>query len=156
MRRLAFIVGLIGFSAVAVAQPDFTAAVKSLNAEAKTKIDWNVKKARYADVTCDGKPDIIMFGVGKNSAWVGISPKGEKPQTMEFGIHSGTRQGSFCGVPNALSVAPIQCSDDSADGKLPGCRQTKGCQEFTVEDQDCDSFHFYWDARQKKIVWWRL
>ena len=117
-------------------------------------VTWQTAKAKTADVTCDGKADTVLFGTAKEEIWVGIiSGKGGKPQTMRFGIGAGHQDG-FCAVPKYIVTEPISCSDPEM-GKFPGCRPVKGCRQFSVVDEECDSFHFYWDANKKMIRWWR-
>ncbi|HVZ27551.1 MAG TPA: hypothetical protein VG798_02755 [Rhizomicrobium sp.] len=131
-----------------------TAQALDISALTHPGVTWQTGKARTADVTCDGKADTVLFGTAKNSVWVGILPgDGGKPQTMHFPIASG-KQNGFCAEPKNVTVSPISCSDPEM-GKFPGCKAVKGCQDFTVADEECDSFHFYWDANKRMIRWWR-
>jgi hypothetical protein len=117
-------------------------------------VTWQTSRAKTADVTCDGHPDTVLFGTARKYVWVGILPgNGGKPQTMSFPIDSG-RQDGFCEAPKHITVSPITCSDPEM-GKFPGCKAIKGCQDFSVADEACDSFHFYWDASKKMTRWWR-
>jgi hypothetical protein len=130
------------------------AQAMDLSALTRPGVTWQTGKAKSADVTCDGKADTIVFGTAKDSVWVGILPgNGGKPQTMRFGLRSN-RQDGFCAEPERITTSPISCSDEEM-GKFPGCKVVKGCRDFTVEDNDCDSFHFYWDASKKMVRWWR-
>jgi hypothetical protein len=117
-------------------------------------VAWQTGKAKIADVTCDGHADTVLFGTARKNVWVGILPgNGGKPQAMSFPIESG-RQDGFCEAPKYITVSPISCSDPEM-GKFPGCKAIKGCQDFSVVDEACDSFHFYWDASRKMTRWWR-
>ena len=130
------------------------AQAQDLSQLAKPGVTWRASKAKSADVTCDGKPDTVVFGTAKKSIWVGVLPGGGgKPQTMQFGLGRGS-QDSFCAEPERITTSPIACSDEQM-GRFPGCKVVKGCRDFTVEDGDCDSFHFYWDADKKMVRWWR-
>lgn len=114
---------------------------------------WNIAKAREADVTCDGKPDTIMFGTGKNAIWVGVAPgDGSKAQVMKFSA-SDDRQDGFASPPVRIDIYPIDCETEA--GRLDGCRSIKNCKSFSVDDEATDPFNFYWDSRRKIIRWWR-
>lgn len=129
---------------------DLTHALAALK---KSGVAWNIAKAQRADVTCDGKPDIVMFGTGKNAIWVGMAPgDGSKPQVMEFSI-SNSRQDGFGSPPVRIDVYPINCESEA--GHLDGCRPVRNCKSFSVDDEETDPFNFYWDDRHKVIRWWR-
>jgi len=125
----------------------------------KPEVNWDAKTAVSADVTCDGKADTAIVGYEKNEAvWLGVVPGSDKnrasrPVTMRFliGKHS---QDSFCAVPVQIETHPIVCDDEEL-GALPGCKRVKGCSDFFMVDNACDSFHFYWDSSRKRLVWWR-
>jgi hypothetical protein len=72
---------------------------------------------------------------------------------MRFPIDPGAQE-AFCAEPKRITTGPISCSDPEM-GKFPGCKPVKGCRNFTVEDDACDSLHFYWDAGKKMTRWWR-
>ncbi|MFO1247967.1 MAG: hypothetical protein U1E93_07080 [Alphaproteobacteria bacterium] len=132
----------------------FPAQALDLSGLEKPGVTWHASKAKTADVTCDGKPDTVAFGTGKDAISVAVLPgKGGKPQIMKFGI-GAARQDNFCAVPTHIELEPISCSDPEI-GKFPGCKPVKGCQQFSVVDDQCDSFHFYWDSKKKMVHWWR-
>ena len=122
-------------------------------------IDWDNKTQNLADVTCDKLMDTILVGYAKNDeVWVGIVPgsndsENVKPMIFKFRVGKQS-QDSFCGIPVRVETSPITCSDEEI-GTFPGCRPIKGCKDFSLIDDMCDSFHFYWDATNKKLVWWR-
>jgi hypothetical protein len=155
MQRIAIMsLGIVlmgGFTARAV-EP--SAAVSVLDDAAKSHIKWDVAKARVVDVTCDGKADTIMFGSGKRSVWIGVVPGGKGPaQAMRFPM-SPSRQDGFSALPERISVNPLTCETSEA-GRLDGCKQVRGCKEFSMGDDESDPFNFYWDSRRKIIRWWR-
>ena len=130
------------------------AQAQDLSLLAKPGVTWQAGKAKRADVTCDGKADTVVFGTARKSVWVGIVPGGGgKPQIMDFGLRSQAQDG-FCAEPERITTSPISCSAEEM-GKFPGCKVVKGCQAFSIEDDACDSFHFYWDASKKTVRWWR-
>lgn len=135
-----------------------TAQAQGLSQLRAPGVNWQTAKAMKADVTCDGKSDTIVFGTAKNSVWVGILPgNGGKPQTMQFGLRSHSQDG-FCAEPKRITTSPIDCAA-AADGlgikHLPGCKPVKACRVFSVDDEECDPFNFYWDSRHKLVRWWR-
>lgn len=159
MKRLAasivlmLIAGQVGRSAAA--GPG--AGVKALR-EAKHEVNWDAKTAVVADVTCDGIPDTVVVGYERDAVWLGAVPgtKSNKPgklTTTRFSVGKQT-QDSFCAVPVRVEAYPIECEDEEV-GDLPGCRPVKGCSAFSLVDDACDSFHFYWDVSQKALRWWR-
>lgn len=133
-------------------------AIGLLKAE-QPKVKWDTKTTVLSDFTCDGITDSATVGYENGKAvWIGVVPGGDgkaktKPITMGFGINS-MEQASFCSTPVEIDVRPIYCEDEDM-GKLPGCKQIKGCSEFSMADNSCDSFNFYWDSNQSKLVWWR-
>jgi hypothetical protein len=162
MMDIRFVIALLlSIAACSVQAEDSKATGASLAVlrEANPDVVWDEKTAVVADVTCDGVADTIVIGREKqDSAWIGIirGVKGSqtpKPITMKFavGTHS---QGSFCAIPVSISTGPIECNDEET-GELPGCKRVKGCSDFSVTDEECDSFNFYWDNSQKKLTWWR-
>lgn len=129
------------------------AAVSALR-KVQPTVRWVKKSVVAADITCDGKPDQIVVGYGKDAnVWVGFIPNGARPITMRFpgGKHS---QDSVCSIPVRLETSPLVCSDEEM-GDLPGCKEVKGCAAFSLIDDSCDSFHFYWNVSRKELVWWR-
>jgi len=45
-----------------------------------------------------------------------------------------------------IKTSLLNCAD---------CKPTKGCHSFTVIDDECDSFNFYWDSSRRTLAWWR-
>lgn len=130
-----------------------SASVSALR-KAQPTVRWVQESVVVADITCDGKPDRMAVGYGKDkSVWVGLVPRGARLITMRFSVgrHS---QDSFCSIPVRLEAYPLTCSDEEK-GDLPGCKEVKGCAAFSVIDDSCDSFHFYWNVSRKELVWWR-
>ena len=118
------------------------------------EVVWNSKSAIVADVTCDGKPDAVVLGSQKGTVVIGVvsSAQSDKVQLFSFPIRRDTQDG-FCAVPKRIEVLPLDC--ETGEGPLPGCKPLKGCKEFRVMDDECDSFNFYWDSSGKSLAWWR-
>lgn len=125
-----------------------------LNEAAGVKVAWNAAKLRTADVDCDGKPDLIAFGTNHGLVWMGIIASGSgKAQVMSFPLRKGS-QDSFDSPPTRISVYPLIC-ETAEDAYLDGCRQVRGCKSFSLDNDQTDPFDFYWDARHKRLGWWR-
>lgn len=153
--RLLSVAALSAFAASAIAA-DGTANVSVVAKlrEAQSTVSWTEKSVVAADITCDGRPDRIAIGYGKGeSVWVGLISRGARPITMRFSVGKHS-QDSLCSTPVRLEVSPLVCSDEEM-GDLPGCKEVKGCFAFSLVDDSCDSFHFYWNASRKELVWWR-
>lgn len=121
---------------------------------AQPSVRWDERSVVVADITCDGKPDRIAVGYGKdNNVWVGLVHGGTRPVTMQFPV-GREHSTSFCSTPVRLEASPLACSDEDV-GALSGCKEVKGCSAFSAVDDSCDSFHFYWTASRNKLVWWR-
>ena len=133
-------------------------AISFLNSKAP-EVDWDTTTTKIADVTCDNSLDTIIIGYEKNNAvWVGVVPGAGnsgpvEPMLYNFQLGKHT-QDSFCGTPVRIETGPIICGDEDI-GDLPGCQSIKGCFDFSLVDDMCDSFHFYWNSIDKKLVWWR-
>jgi hypothetical protein len=117
-------------------------------------VKWNSKSATVADVTCDGKPDTVVLGSEKNDVVVGVvsGTPSYKTQVFSFPVKGGIQNG-FCAFPTRIEISPLDC--EAEGGALPGCKPVKACQAFTVIDNECDPFNFYWDSSRKTLAWWR-
>ena len=154
MRRISVLIVLVLSGSVLAAQPAGTpAAIAALKSQIKNPVDWSAANARSADVTCDGKPDVILFGMAAKTAWVAVVPGGGKPLAMELPVSNGNPDG-FCRAPKNIAVKPLTC-ESSSMGHLSDCQPVKNCKEFAVEDGVCGAFHFYWDVRTKRMRSWR-
>lgn len=128
-------------------------AVTSLQ-KSNASVNWNVNSAKTADVDCDGKPDTVMLGSEKDKVFVGVvwGSKAKQAQIRMFPINSAAQDG-FCSNPRTISISPLDCQ--SNDGPLPGCKVVPGCKGFSVSDNACDPFNFYWDVTRGTLEWWR-
>jgi hypothetical protein len=122
--------------------------------QSRPSTNWNAASARTADVDCDSKPDTVILGSEKGKVVVGVVwADHRQPQLFVFPIRRD-RQDGFCAVPKRIDVTAADCESD--EGPLPGCKAVRGCKAFSVRDDECDSFNFYWDATQKALTWWRM
>jgi len=142
------------YLASATAQVSKTEVPVSELRKSHPTVKWNSKSATVADVTCDGKPDTVVLGSENNDVVIGIvsGVHSDKTQAFSFPVHGGTQNG-FCAFPTRIEVSPRDCLSEG--GPLPGCKPIKGCRAFTVIDNDCDPFNFYWDSSRKSFAWWR-
>lgn len=117
-------------------------------------VKWNSKSAIVADVTCDGKPDTVILGLEKNQVVVGMVSAAfpNKTQVLSFPVTASSQDG-FCAFPTRIEISPLDCKSDTR--VLPGCKAVKACHAFTVIDNECDPFNFYWDSSRKSLAWWR-
>lgn len=126
---------------------------------AAPQASWDDPLTLKADVTCDGQPDTVVIGRGADAVWLGVVEKSKPtaaPLAVRFalGAMGGAKdQGAFCGKPTKIEKTDIVCSNEA--GKLPGCVEVKGCSAFTVVEESCDPFHFYWDSERQSLTWWR-
>ena len=143
----------------------FTLALLASTACAQTPADalhrarpnakWDMKSAKSGDVDCDGNTDTLILGSEGKQVLIGVvkgTPK-SSPIVLEFSIDSA-QQDAFCAAPTLIEMSNMDCQSDA--GPLEGCKPSKSCKQFDVSDNECDSFHFYWDAKQKGFLWWRL
>jgi hypothetical protein len=117
-------------------------------------VDWNTRSTAVADVTCDGKPDTIVWGSDKKKVVIAVvsGARPNKAQVFSFPI-GGNTQDAFCEIPTRIETSPLDCFSDK--GALPGCESFEGCRAFSVMDNKCDPFNFYWDSSRKSLAWWR-
>ena len=149
--RTAWLLLALG-GAVTAQTPSPRSAVNVLH-RSNPAVAWDITSAKIADVDCDGHPDTLMLGYEKDQVAVGIVPGSKRqPQVLLFPIKAG-RQDGFCAKPQAINISPLSCDDDG--GPLTGCKVIAGCEEFSIPDEGCDAFNFYWDASRATVAWRR-
>lgn len=94
----------------------------------------------HGDFDCDGRTDTVLLqqGAGKVIVDARFADPNHHPQRFVFAVDSA-REDAVCRLPVHLVV--------EGSGK---------CKGFAVVDEACDSLHFYWDRRSKRLEWWRL
>ena len=124
--------------------------------KASPEANWDKALSMTADVTCDGQPDTVLVGHRDDAVWLGVvqksKPVSDAPLVVKFAI-GAKDQGAFCANPVKITRESLVC--DNEGGKLPGCLKVEGCSAFTVAEETCDPFHFYWDNDRKSLTWWR-
>ena len=153
MRSGRMILAFAAFLALATAQVSNRDAMSELGKTHPT-VNWSRKPVTHADVLCEGKPAAIILGSENKRVVVGVVsglPE-RKTEVLSFPIRSDTQDG-FCDFPVRIKTYSMDCNPDV--GALPGCKPIKGCRSFSVMDDDCDSFNFYWDSSRRALGWWR-
>jgi hypothetical protein len=152
MKSLALLSALI-LPITIVAQSPSSTAIRTLS-QSHPEINWKTTSAITADFDCDGKADTVVLGSKGKDVAVGViwGAESKHPEVSTFPLRSATQDG-FCSVPTRIEASPHDC--DTGEGRLPGCVASKSCKDFSVVDDDCDSFNFYWDSKQKRLAWWR-
>jgi hypothetical protein len=139
--------------AIASAQVSKPEALSKLR-ETHQHVTWNSEPLAVADVLCEGKPATVILGSENKDVVIGVvsGMRSHKTEVLSFPISSGTQNG-FCGFPVRITTSPLDCAPDI--GALPGCKPVRGCRSFTVIDDECDSFNFYWDSSRRSLAFWR-
>jgi hypothetical protein len=140
----------------AVAAARYQPAMIALD-KAKHGVVWDTKGAIMADVTCDGKPDLVIVGQKGGMGVVAIVPGLDRPGPPiigEFPTGRADLQDGFCEARPKVYLEPRDCRWE--DGVIPGCKVVRGCKAFRVGGADCDAFHFYWDTTSKRLKYDRL
>lgn len=158
MRNIAVASLFLAFALSAGAQASKPDAQIRLLRKSYPNVEWDAKSAKLADIDCDGRPDTVVLGSRENTVAVGVvwGQRKKKPQVLFFPVEPHLQNG-FCVAPKKIEVSPLNCdTSDEKGGPLPGCTQKKGCQQFSVLNDDCDDFNFYWNASTHTLSWWRL
>ena len=157
MRRSFFAVTAIVAMAVSgIAASRYEAAMAALR-KADHGVVWDTKSAITVDVTCDGKPDLVIVGQKRSMGVVAVVPNvgsPEKPIVSEFPTDGANQQDGFCGRSLKVYLEPRDCRWEN--DPISGCKVVKGCKAFRVDDGDCDAFHFYWNNKAKQLTYNRL
>lgn len=153
MKGFLVLVVMLLAECVACAQLSVPSALNALR-KLRPTADWNTGSAKMADFDCDGRPDMVLLGSEKNSVVVGVvwAAQSKQPQILVF--PSGRQaQNAFCSIPKAIETVPLDCQTEA--GPLPGCRAAAGCKAFSIPDNGCEAFYFYWDSSRLGVSWWK-
>ena len=122
-------------------------------------VRWKAKTAMTGDFTCDGREDTAMIGFGRRGEpWIGLVPgsaghRASVPSTLKFRLGNGY-QDALCATPVRIETSPLVCLDPQTR-LMPGCKPLPGCLALSMIDGKCDAVHFYWDADEPMLRWWR-
>lgn len=124
----------------------------------KPEAVWDTRSAVSMDIDCDGQPDLAILGRAPDRLFVaffhGPVKAGMRPEILYFA--PGHDQENVCSLnarvePASLDYDPVE----QEAGELPGFRRSAQCKAFTLADQECDSFNFYWNHDSGRLNWWR-
>ncbi len=118
-------------------------------------VKWNRRSLLKADFDYDGVVDYALGGRKGDSFVLGIVKDSlsiqSKHWTLEFSQDAGN-QGALCSVEDArIRLERLSANEVEEVWKLP--RIIRGIKLY---DDKCDSFHIYYDRKEKRFVWWRL
>lgn len=156
MKPLVLLVVVLILELISFAQTSGSHAAATALRKLDATVNWNVSSAKTADVDCDGKPDTVILGSKKDTVVVGVTwgTAAKRPQLFMFPVGRPSQDG-FCSNATTISVSPLDCQTN--DGRpLEGCKVAAGCKAFSIPDDGCDPFNFYWDSSRGTVAWWRL
>jgi len=110
------------------------------------------------DLDGDRKPDTVLLRQGANSVVVLVrfGDRSKKEEQFRFTVDPG-REDAVCKLPVRLRIEPLDYDLTAALGEsLPGFVRSKSHNGFAIVDEACDSIHFFWNHRTKRLEWWRL
>jgi hypothetical protein len=117
-------------------------------------VKWEPRTLLKADFDFDGVEDYSL-GARKGTQYVvgivmGPLNGQSKHWTLEFSEDAGD-QGSLCSVSDA-QIRLDMLDDELVVGARGLPEMSKG---INLYDDKCDSFHIYWDQKEKRFEWWR-
>ena len=131
---------------------------KSFNRLKKTMptITWS-EKSIVIDIDCDEKKDYVFLAQKEKQVLVGVflgNPQ-HKLESFNFNVNRG-RQDGVCALPVRIEPESQDFDPMEEIGEIPGFVRSKYCLAFALVNEECDSFHFYWNHKTKLTEWWRL
>lgn len=137
---------------------------------------WKAATGTVADVTGDGKKDVIALGVDKTGAILAVVPgpvRASQPIVLHFKTAKGDAPGpnEVCGNPEDLQLGfeppGVKPKDLSCPkpGMTPQCHRvlatelrlqklrTRGAKGIVIKGGKCLPLHLYFD--QGAFHWWR-
>jgi len=118
-------------------------------------VHWD-KQTISGDFNCDGRKDHAALGHQPGKVFVGIVlSDGTQPHILEFAVHRG-ENAAVCSPAAVLRKESLDYDPKETVGELEGFHQTKDCWGLQLEDDECDSIHFYWNTVTRQVAWWRL
>ena len=111
--------------------------------------NWDSKSLVHGDFDQDGTEDFALAGIKGDLFVVGIVKGPVAPSSrhsiLKFPWGDGD-QSSLCSSKARIEAETI--AEDDPPGR-------KGLG-INLHDDECDSFHIYWDPEQNDYDWWRL
>ncbi|MBF5041598.1 hypothetical protein FGE12_04305 [Aggregicoccus sp. 17bor-14] len=169
----ALVAFLLSALAVAAASPKEAGEVeraRALLAQRLPDVTWRAATALRADVTLDGRADVVMLGVRGTAAVVAVvaGPVGAGTQhwvrTFEAdGLCATAEQATLTLEPLGLPLEEWGCSGGAKgpecekvralQQRLTRASQQQGSRGVVLSAGDCDAFHLYFDGTE--LAWWR-
>jgi hypothetical protein len=130
-------------------------------------VQWNEKSQIKGDFDYDGTIDYALRGREGKFFILGIVKgsvsRKSKHWMMRFSEDAGD-QGSLCSVKSAvINVDDIDkdyfdFAGDylEADYAITLKKLPKNSKGINIADGLCDSFHVFWNKKEKRFMWWRI
>ena len=109
------------------------------------------------DVDGDGRPDSIRL-VRQNAGVSVVVRYGDPRRTSQrwYFPADAQREDAVCSPAARLQVESQDYDPSQALGEpLPGFVRSKTRKAFRLVDRLCDSIHFFWNHKTKRLDWWR-
>lgn len=110
---------------------------------------WDSASLLKGDLDQDGTSDYALSGLRDNVFVVGIVQGplsgSSRHWALKFPMEGGTDE-ALCSRNAKIRLEQIE---------KEGTRVRPGVG-INLHDEQCDSFHIFWDAEQKTYDWWRL
>jgi hypothetical protein len=124
-------------------------------ATARPEVRWSAATGLKGDFDCDGQPDQAFLGRAGGRVYVGVVRSGHRmPEILDFAVNPGVQE-AICAEPAVLRIESLDYDPAKAVGEIPGFRRSKTCKGLRLEGGECDSVHFFWNHKTKRLEWWR-
>ncbi len=156
MRTILFGVSLAMLTIAGGGEAYSAAVLRAVEAYAPD-VKWQAISELAADLDCDGRPDHALLGRHSGNVYVGVVLSSErKPQVLGFAVDPGI-QNAICAEPAVLSVESLDYDPPEEMGSIAvaGFRRSKRCKGLRLEGGECDSIHFFWNHKTRRLEWWR-
>lgn len=141
------VLGLIGCAGMN--RPTGPKSALDLLRQREPDTDWDSKSLIHGDFDQDGTEEFALAGIKGDLFVVGIVKGPVSPSSrhsiLKFPWGDGD-QDSLCSSKARIETETI------AEDDPPGHRGLG----INLHDDECDSFHIYWDPEKQDYDWWRL
>lgn len=110
------------------------------------------------DLGADAGADTVLLYQGRASATVVVrfADTALKAERFHFTVDP-SREGAICRLPVHLERESLDYDIAAATSEqIRGFVRSKSGNGFALVDGACDSIHFFWNHRTKRLQWWRL
>jgi hypothetical protein len=111
-----------------------------------------------ADLDCDGKPDRVRVYVHESrlEVLVDYANRNRQQARFSFSVSAGI-QDAVCALPVYVEEEPLDYDlAEIVGGPVPGFVRSETCKGLVIADHRCDSLHFFWNRKNRRLEWWRL